>query len=122
MLVTTRGYPPAHLLVFFAEELQVSQIQDPCKDLEGLGQLPHHELIAKLGVRSQYCQQSGNWKVQLWVVKFRQTKTRKLSEMTRNHVPKTLCCPGPAVWYRAYGPVDNPQQPASAPLQEIQAN
>ena len=48
-----------------------------------------NQLIAKLHVRSQYCQQSGNWKVQLWVVKFCQLKTRKLLEMTRNHVPKT---------------------------------
>ena len=34
-----KEYLPAHLLVFFAEELQVSQIQNPCKDLEGLEQV-----------------------------------------------------------------------------------
>lgn len=130
-----KEYLPAHLLVFCAEELQVSQIQDPCKNLEGLGQVPHHEQSAKLRVRSQYCQQTGNGRAQqrnaleIWVGKFGQPKTRKLIyrlpeifEISRNQVPKTCAVQVLLVDLESMASCTTPLRPASAPLQETQAD
>ena len=64
--------------------------------------------------------------LEIWVGKFGQPKTRKLiyrlPEISRNHVPKTCAVQVLLVDLESMASCTTPLRPASAPLQETQAD